>query len=106
MILTSPFGWFLASLAIWRVVIFIRQDALIEGTRTRVVKFLNRKESFWRQKADYLIDCPWCLSIWLSAATVWFYSATIHELRWYSAIILWLSLAAAAPIYDQLADKL
>lgn len=97
--------WLLVTVAaVWRVIVFIRQDALIEGTRNRVNLFLMRKDSLVRNKLLYLIDCPWCLGIWISAVAVaaWEFAPW----AWVAPIMAWLAVAALAAAADQLADKL
>lgn len=97
--------WFIITVAaVWRVIVFIRQDNLIEGTRERVTRFLMRKDTLPRNKLLYLIDCPWCLGIWVSAAAVAAWEFADHRIV--MAVLAWLAVAALAAAVDQMADKL
>lgn len=99
--------WFIVTtLAVWRCVVFIRQDTLIEGTRNRVTRFLMRKDTLVRNKVLYLIDCPWCLGIWLSAAAVLVWNWQGVDFTPTSGVMTWLAIAALAAATDQLADRL
>lgn len=97
--------WVLLTIAaVWRVIVFIRQDAIIEGTRTKFTVFLMRKDTLVRSKLLYLIDCPWCLGIWVSALAVAAWE--FLDPRWVAVVVAWLAVAALAAALDQLADKL
>lgn len=77
------------ALAVMRVVRFVNYDALFDPVRVFVESHLldartsanvttdpaaaaiyRRRESRW-STVTYFIGCPWCVSIWLAAATVW-----------------------------------
>lgn len=101
----SAFWFILSTLAVWRCIVFIRQDNLIEGTRTAVTVRLMRKDTLWRNKLLYLIDCPWCLGIWLAGLAVIAWSFEV-DFTATSGIITWLAMSALAAAIDQLADHL
>jgi len=100
----SPLWVVLTVAAVWRVIVFIRQDSIIDGTREKFVVFLTRKDSLWRSKVLDLIDCPWCLGVWLSAVAVaaWEFA----PVEWVAPVVAFLAIAALAAVSDQLADKL
>lgn len=60
------------ALVTWRVARFIALDSLIEEIRDPVLSWLDRpgRFTFLRNKVADLLGCPWCLSIWISAAVV------------------------------------
>ena len=101
----TPFVFILNVLAVWRLVVFIRQDGLIEGTRDKVTAYLMRHQGIVNDKLMYLVQCQWCLSIWFSMfATA---ALTAHyDFTYSSAIVTWLAMAAAASIVDLIADHL
>lgn len=99
--------WLLiTTLAVWRCIVFIRQDALIEGTRNWVTLRLMRKDTLVRSKLLYLIDCPWCLGIWLAGAAVLAWEWQAVDFTWTSGVVTWLAIAGLSAAVDQLADKL
>jgi len=63
----------LISLVVWRIVRFLLRDSLIEHQRDwlygKIVGDMTHQAP-WRDKVYELLDCPYCLSIWISAATV------------------------------------
>lgn len=63
----------LFSLVVWRVVRFLLRDSLIEHQRQWLYGKLigdMTHQSALRDKIYELLDCPYCLSIWCSAAVV------------------------------------
>jgi hypothetical protein len=88
----------ICSLVTWRVGRFIAEDALIDGTRSKVKGFLDQpRESHWRDvladKVWTLLTCAWCLSIWVSAGTL-----LVSRLFWVDSIPapVWTWLAVSA----------
>lgn len=103
----SPYWFILTVLAVWRLVVFIRQDALIEGTRTKVLTFLARRHGkLWADKLAYLLDCPWCLSIWLGGFAVVAWELLDVDFTLMEGIVTWLAIAAVVPTLDILSEKL
>lgn len=97
--------WFIITVAaVWRVIVFIRQDALIEGTRSKLTMFFMRKDTLVRNKLLYLMDCPWCLGIWISGLAVLAWE--FLDARVVAAVMAWLAVAALAAAADQAADRL
>lgn len=101
----SPFEFLVTALAVWRLVVFVRQDALIEGTREKAQVFLGRRDSLWSEKLLLLIQCQWCLGIWfaLFAVLAWIPFADFSIT---GAVVTWLGLAATASLVDLIADRL
>jgi len=65
----------ICALVTWRVGRFIEKDALIDGTRAKVLGWLdkprtNRTTDFHADKVWTLLTCPWCLCIWISAGAL------------------------------------
>lgn len=99
---------FICTLVTWRVSRFIGKDDLIMGTRQRILGWLDQpRESKVRNqladKAWYLITCPWCLSIWVSAGTLF-----ASRLFWVDSIPApiwtWLGVGALSLIPFQFTD--
>ena len=101
----STFWFVLTALAVWRIVVFVRQDGLIEGTRTKIVVNLAQRQKFWSDKMIYLLGCQWCLGIWfgLFATAAWFPTTKFSVVEF---IVTWLALAATASIIDLVTDNL
>ena len=101
----NTFWFVLTALAVWRAVVFVRQDGLIEGTRTKTIIFLATKQKFWSNKLIYLLGCQWCLGIWfaLFATAAWFPAAKFSAVEF---IVTWLALAATSSIIDLVTDNL
>lgn len=61
--------------AAFRVTRFLIEDSLIEEPREWIRRKLighptGAPMPVWRRKLLELIECPWCMSVWVSAATV------------------------------------
>ncbi len=88
----APWFYFLlAALAVWRVThllhaedgpfdVFVRMRAVV-------------KDGFWGK----LLDCFYCLSIWIAAP-----AALLIGRDWPERLLLWLSLSAAAILFERL----
>lgn len=94
--------WLLAFGATARVTRFLNDDVLAEPIRSWVSARFGEDS-----RLAYLIECPWCASIWLAApaATVaWF--AVPESLRvgawWYTIPGLWLTISYA---YGRIASE-
>lgn len=59
-----------ASLCVYRLTRFFLRDTLIDEPREWLYNKILAKETLWRDKLYELLDCPYCLSIWFSAATI------------------------------------
>lgn len=102
----SALNFLIVVLAVWRCVVFIRQDGLIEGTRDRVHTYLMNQQGLVSRKVLYLLQCQWCLSVWFAFFAVCFWTTVNPEFTWFSAVVTWLAVAATASIVDQLSDHL
>jgi hypothetical protein len=58
------------ALVVYRVTRFFLKDTLIDEPREWVYEKILSKQAVWRDKLYELLDCPYCLSIWFSAATI------------------------------------
>lgn len=56
----------LDAIAVYRIVRFLQQDSLIEDQREYVI---NRWGGGYLRLGE-LLQCPWCLSIWVGAGVV------------------------------------
>lgn len=102
----SPYWFILTTLAVWRVVVFIRQDALIEGTRDRVTVALARRDALWARKLLYLLDCPWCIAVWVAGAAVVAWEVWLVDFHAVTGVTTWLALSCAVPVLDVASEKL
>jgi Protein of unknown function (DUF1360) len=59
------------SLACYRVTRFVIRDTLWEHWRVKLGdRILGTSPKLWRDKLYDLLHCPYCLSVWVAAATV------------------------------------
>ena len=102
----------LLSLVAFRVTRFILEDSLIEEPREwlrrkliGIPKGINVPMPVWRRKLLEIIECPWCMTVWVSAGTVGLASVTWDAPRpplfWE-----WLAVCAGSVILYWLAETL
>lgn len=58
------------SFAVYRVTRFIVSDTLFEGSRLKLILWLRERESMVAGKLIDLIECCYCVSVWVATATV------------------------------------
>src|SRR5260370_41040040 len=85
------FYWLiLGTLAVWRLTYLLQAE---DGPWDVVVRLrLAAGNGFWGK----LMDCFYCLSLWISAPVAWWIGET-----WWERIILWLSFLAGASILER-----
>lgn len=94
MINTDILSFSLCTLAIWRIThLFSKED----GPFDVVVKF---RKLFGQGFFGNLLDCFYCLSLWVSVPFAVFLSET-----WVQGIIIWLALSGAACFMFKITDK-
>lgn len=69
--MTGPFGFVLLCLAVWRVTRLVTLDTIWEGTRDRLDRWFVAHWGHLGDKLADLITCPFCVSVWASAAGAW-----------------------------------
>jgi hypothetical protein len=94
MINTDFLSFSLCTFAIWRIThLFSKED----GPFDAVVKF---RKLFGQGFFGNLLDCFYCLSLWVSVPFAVFLSQT-----WVQGIIIWLALSGAACFLFKITDK-
>ncbi len=94
MINTDILSFSLCTLAIWRIThLFSKED----GPFDVVVKF---RKLFGQGFFGNLLDCFYCLSLWISVPFAVFLSET-----WVQGIIIWFALSGAACFMFKITDK-
>lgn len=87
------------SLATYRIGRFILLDSLIDGLRDWFFDRLNRPEKLtpFRLWLMNLLTCVYCITIWIAAAVVAFWSLVIRD-EWigWSFLIVWPAVGAAS----------
>lgn len=89
----------LLSLATYRVARFVVLDSLIDGARDRVLMWLNDPQTLspWRLKAFELLTCPFCITVWIAAAFVVFWSFAVRgEWIGWAFLVVWPATAAGS----------
>lgn len=87
-----PFYWFvLGTVAVWRVVHLLNAE---DGPFDLLLK-LRRLAGvgFW----GGLLDCFYCLSVWIAVPFAWFLGQ-----RWSERLLLWPALSGAAILLERL----
>jgi hypothetical protein len=88
----APWFWFLlAALAVWRVTHLLHAEDGPFDVFVRLSAKLG--EGFWGK----LLDCFYCLSIWIAAP-----AALLLGRYWLERLLLWLALSAAAIFIERL----
>lgn len=104
-----------------RVTRFIFKDTMWKPTRDKLIGWLEdpvkiryggspsveythrgRFQMFWRKKLAELIECPYCVSIWVAAGTVFVHRVVVEPLPqpvWY-----WLAVAMGAVVVLEYTD--
>lgn len=93
-------------LATFRVTRLLIDDTIFDAPRGWL---FNR--GVRRAPGRFLVDlfsCPWCLSVWVSAAivavTAWLDAALVPDV--WSGVLLWLAIAAGAAVVYRIVDSL
>ncbi len=96
--------------AVYRITRFFIMDTVIDGTRDKIHNWLLRPNDdqevpLLRFKAHELLSCPYCLSVWVAAACVVFWSLVIAD-QWigWSFLIFWPAVAGAALVPYEYVD--
>ena len=89
------FYWLiLGTLAVWRITHLLRSE---DGPWDFVVRLRIRAgEGFWGR----LLDCFYCLSLWISAP-----AAVLLGANWEERIFLWLALSAGAILLEHITHR-
>jgi hypothetical protein len=89
------FYWFvLGSLAVWRIVHLLNAE---DGPWDLLANLRRRAgDGFWGR----LLDCFYCLSLWIAAPFAYFLGE-----RWRERLLLWPALSGAAILLEQLTSR-
>lgn len=90
------------SLVVYRVGRFIVLDSLIEGTRESVQRWLGNRSHRWWHKLLELLGCPYCITIWVSAATCFAYRVFVESFA--VPVFVWLAVAALSLVWWRYID--
>lgn len=82
------------SLAVWRITHLLQAE---DGPQDIVVRFRRLAgDGFWGQ----LLDCFYCLSLWVSAPLSWLIGES-----WVERLLLWPALSAGAVMLERLIER-
>ena len=88
------YGFTLSALAVWRITHLLQAE---DGPWDWLVRFRRLVgNGFW----GGLLDCFYCLSLWVSAPLAWWLGESGKE-----SFLLWLALSGAAILLERLAAK-
>ncbi len=94
MIGVNGLGFVLCILAVWRLTHLLSQE---DGPFDLVVSF---RKLFGQGFFGSLLDCFYCLSLWISFPFAWWLSQ-----GWEEGIITWLALSGGACLLFQLSEN-
>lgn len=84
------------SLVNYRVARWIVLDTMIDGTRTTAFQWLaNRERLFWHKLLE-LLGCPYCITVWTSAAAC--FATRLFVGPFPMPVFVWLAVAAGSLI--------
>lgn len=89
----------LDAIAVFRIVWFLQRDSLIDRQRETII---NRYGGGYLRLGE-LLQCPWCLSIWVGAGVV---IARAAAPRVWGMIARGLAFSAGAGVITGLVDRL
>jgi hypothetical protein len=84
----------LCTLAVWRITHLLSQE---DGPFDLVIRF---RKLFGHGFFGSLLDCFYCLSLWISVPFVFYLCST-----WLEGIIVWFALSGGASLLFQLTEK-
>lgn len=90
------------SFIVYRVGRFIVLDTMFEGTREKVYAWLYQRDRFIWHKIAELIGCPYCITVWVSAAVCFIWRWTVDDFA--APIGVWLAVAAGSLVLWRIID--
>ncbi len=90
----DPIGFVICSLAVWRITHLFSQE---DGPFEVVLRF---RKLFGRGFFGSLLDCFYCLSIWVAIPFAIYLSG-----NWIEGMITWLAISGAACLLFKFTDK-
>lgn len=90
------------SAATYRIARFMVLDTLIQDPREKFVDWLAGHPNRWTLKLQELVTCPYCITIWVSAAVCGLVELFGH-LTWWP--LQWLATAAGALVFWEYIDS-
>jgi hypothetical protein len=94
MIHIDPMAFILSVLAVWRITHLLSKE---DGPFDLVIRF---RKLFGQGFFGSLLDCFYCLSIWVSIPFAFFFC-----IEWGEGVITWLALSGAASLLYKLTEK-
>lgn len=105
----TPWAWLIVPLGATRLLQLVLHDRLLKGPRDWLLARLNPEDRDMndpeRGYLSYLVECPWCLSVWLGALIV---GALLWDASRAAAlgVLLVLALSELAVFLDRVVDRL
>ena len=90
------------SLVTYRVSRFFVLDTMIENQRFKVYSWLLKHEHWFFHKVHELLSCPYCITVWVSGATVGAYVIFVGSMP--MPVFTWLAVAAGSLLPWRLVD--
>lgn len=104
----TTWAWLIVPLGVTRAVQIVLWDRITKGPRAWLLERLN-PEGYGmgdprRGYLSYLLECPWCMSIWVGALVT---AGLLWDLTRAAtlAVLLVLALSLAAVIIDRMVDR-
>lgn len=94
--------------ATYRIARFVLLDDLINGTRDKFYVWLAEPEklNLVKLKGTELFSCPYCITVWIAAAVVAFWSLVVHD-EWigWSFLLVWPAVSAGSLVWWTVIDN-
>lgn len=91
------------SAVVYRVTRFIIEDTLLDGPREKLLTWLEEHPGFMNDKLYVLIECPFCVSIWVSAGAVALTDLVVDDVP--VPVWTWLAAATGALVFWAIIDS-
>jgi hypothetical protein len=104
----TKWAWLILPLGVCRATQMVLVDRIFARPRAALLRWLNPNGYDLRDSRrgylSYLLECPWCVSVWLGGAAVAL--VAWEETRpWALFVLAALALSLAAVFMDRLVDK-
>ena len=86
----------------YRIARFVVLDSLIDGTRNWVLGWLEMHPNLFWSKLHEILGCPWCITVWVSAAVVAAQHLVVDPVV--VPIWTWLAVSTGSLIFWRIVD--
>lgn len=91
------------SATVYRISRFIVLDTMFEGTRAQVFGRLAMSERFIWHKIAELLGCPYCITVWISAASCVAWRIFVGPFE--APVFVWLAVSTGSLLFWRAIDS-